>query len=74
MRVFLAVASGAIGPSLVPQLVAAGHDVTGTTRSERRAEAQPAAAATTDRGSCARLTPDGVTARHRGLLRTGAES
>jgi hypothetical protein len=43
MRVFLAGASGAIGRSLVPQLVAAGHDVTGTTRSEQRAEAIRAA-------------------------------
>jgi nucleoside-diphosphate-sugar epimerase len=42
MRVLLA---GAIGRSLVPQLVAAGHDVTGTTRSEQRAEAIRAAGA-----------------------------
>jgi 2-alkyl-3-oxoalkanoate reductase len=39
MRVFVAGASGAIGRSLVPQLVAAGHEVTGSTRSEERAEA-----------------------------------
>jgi 2-alkyl-3-oxoalkanoate reductase len=39
MRVFVAGASGAIGRALVPKLVAAGHDVTGTTRSEERAEA-----------------------------------
>jgi nucleoside-diphosphate-sugar epimerase len=45
MRVFVAGASGAIGRSLVPQLVAAGHDVTGTTRSEQRAEAIHAAGA-----------------------------
>jgi nucleoside-diphosphate-sugar epimerase len=45
MRVFLAGASGAIGRALVPQLVAAGHDVTGTTRSEQRAEAIRAAGA-----------------------------
>jgi nucleoside-diphosphate-sugar epimerase len=38
MRVFVAGASGAIGRPLVPQLVAAGHEVTGTTRSEERAE------------------------------------
>jgi 2-alkyl-3-oxoalkanoate reductase len=38
MKVFVAGASGAIGRSLVPKLVAAGHDVTGTTRSEERAE------------------------------------
>jgi 2-alkyl-3-oxoalkanoate reductase len=32
MRVFVAGATGAIGSRLVPQLVAAGHDVTATTR------------------------------------------
>jgi nucleoside-diphosphate-sugar epimerase len=45
MRVFVAGASGAIGHPLVPRLVAAGHDVTGTTRSERSAEAIRAAGA-----------------------------
>ncbi len=39
MRVFLAGASGVIGRSLVPKLVAAGHEVTGTTRNEGSAEA-----------------------------------
>jgi 2-alkyl-3-oxoalkanoate reductase len=39
-------ASGAIGRPLVPMLVAAGHEVTGTTRDERRAEAIRAAGAT----------------------------
>ena len=38
MRVFVAGASGAIGRPLVPKLVAAGHEVTGMTRSEDRAE------------------------------------
>jgi nucleoside-diphosphate-sugar epimerase len=38
MRVFVAGASGAIGRPLVPRLVAAGHEVTGMTRSEERAE------------------------------------
>jgi nucleoside-diphosphate-sugar epimerase len=33
MRVFVAGATGALGGYLVPELVAAGHDVTGTTRS-----------------------------------------
>ena len=39
VRVFVAGASGAIGRPLVPRLVAAGHEVTGMTRSERGAEA-----------------------------------
>jgi 2-alkyl-3-oxoalkanoate reductase len=43
MRVFVAGASGAIGRPVVHQLVAAGHEVTGTTRSEERAEAIRAA-------------------------------
>jgi nucleoside-diphosphate-sugar epimerase len=37
MRVFVAGATGAIGRPLVAQLVAAGHEVTGMTRSEQRA-------------------------------------
>jgi len=37
VRVFLAGATGAIGRELLPRLVAAGHEVTGTTRSEQRA-------------------------------------
>jgi 2-alkyl-3-oxoalkanoate reductase len=45
MKVFVAGASGAIGRPLVPRLVAAGHEVTGTTRSERSAEAIQAAGA-----------------------------
>ncbi|OJU83874.1 MAG: epimerase [Solirubrobacterales bacterium 70-9] len=38
MRIFLAGASGVIGRQLTPLLVAAGHTVGGTTRSERKAE------------------------------------
>jgi 2-alkyl-3-oxoalkanoate reductase len=45
MRVFVAGASGAIGRPLLPRLVAAGHEVTGTTRSEERAETIRAAGA-----------------------------
>jgi nucleoside-diphosphate-sugar epimerase len=45
MRVFVAGASGAIGRPLVPKLVTAGHEVTGMTRSEQRAEAIRAAGA-----------------------------
>jgi nucleoside-diphosphate-sugar epimerase len=45
MRVFVAGASGAIGRPLVPRLVAAGHEVTGTTRFEERVETIRAAGA-----------------------------
>jgi 2-alkyl-3-oxoalkanoate reductase len=38
MRVFVAGASGAIGTRLVPQLVARGHEVIGTSRSAEKAE------------------------------------
>lgn len=38
MRIFLAGASGVIGRPLVPLLVADGHEVAGTTRSESKAE------------------------------------
>jgi nucleoside-diphosphate-sugar epimerase len=39
MRIFLAGASGALGTQLLPQLVAAGHQVTATTRSAAKAGA-----------------------------------
>src|SRR5215210_1522620 len=45
MRVFVAGASGAIGRPLVAKLIAAGHEVTGMTRSEARAEEIRAAGA-----------------------------
>lgn len=45
MRVFVAGASGAIGRPLVRQLIAAGHEVTGTTRRPERAEEIRAAGA-----------------------------
>ena len=45
MRVFVAGASGAIGRPLIHRLAAAGHQVTGTTRSERKAESLRAAGA-----------------------------
>ena len=38
MRVFVAGASGVIGRSLIPRLIAAGHEVTGTTRRPEAAE------------------------------------
>jgi nucleoside-diphosphate-sugar epimerase len=37
MRVFVAGATGAIGSRLVPQLLAGGHEVIGTSRSEKKA-------------------------------------
>lgn len=43
MRIFLAGASGAIGRRLTPLLIAAGHDVTGMTRSAESARALEAA-------------------------------
>jgi nucleoside-diphosphate-sugar epimerase len=46
MRVFVAGAAGAVGRPLVAQLVAAGHEVTGSTRSQQRAEAIRTAGAT----------------------------
>jgi nucleoside-diphosphate-sugar epimerase len=39
MRIFVAGATGAIGRRLVPMLVAAGHNVTGTTRTSARSTA-----------------------------------
>lgn len=45
MRVFVAGATGAIGRPLVAQSIAAGHEVTGMTRSEARAEDLRAAGA-----------------------------
>ncbi|HWW67619.1 MAG TPA: NAD(P)-dependent oxidoreductase [Solirubrobacterales bacterium] len=46
MKVFVAGAGGVIGRPLVRRLVAAGHEVTGTTRREERAEEIRAAGAT----------------------------
>jgi nucleoside-diphosphate-sugar epimerase len=45
MRIFLAGATGVIGRALVPILLAAGHEVTGMTRSPARASALRAAGA-----------------------------
>ncbi len=45
MRVFVAGATGAIGRPIVSRLLAAGHEVTGMTRSEERARALRAAGA-----------------------------
>ena len=46
MRVFVAGATGVVGQFLVPSLVAAGHEVTGTTRSTAKAATLQAAGAT----------------------------
>ncbi len=46
MRVFVAGATGVVGQYLVPSLVAAGHEVTGTTRSTAKAAGLQAAGAT----------------------------
>jgi 2-alkyl-3-oxoalkanoate reductase len=45
MRIFLAGATGAVGQSLVPLLIDAGHEVTGMTRSAAKAEKLRAAGA-----------------------------
>ncbi|MEP6952427.1 MAG: NAD(P)-dependent oxidoreductase [Solirubrobacteraceae bacterium] len=59
MRVFVAGATGAIGRPLVRDLVAAGHDVTGTTRSPAKADGLREA----------RVTPAVVDALDAGALR-----
>jgi len=46
MRVFVAGATGAIGQYLIPGLIAAGHEVTGTTRSSSKASQLKNAGAT----------------------------
>ncbi len=55
MRVFVAGASGVLGRPTVRQLVAAGHEVTGMTRSEERMEEIRAAGATPVRCNVFRL-------------------
>ena len=64
MRVFVAGATGAIGTHLVPQLVAAGHDVTGMTRSPSKADslqalgARPVIADALDADAVARVVAE----------------
>jgi 2-alkyl-3-oxoalkanoate reductase len=60
MKVFVAGASGAIGRPLTSQLVAAGHEVTGTTRSDSKAESIRAAGARP--AVCDALDPDALRA------------
>jgi nucleoside-diphosphate-sugar epimerase len=64
MRIFLAGATGAIGRRLVPLLIAAGHEVTGTTRSPEAARelkasnVQPAIVDVYDAAALARAMTD----------------
>jgi len=66
MRVFVAGATGVIGTRLVPLLVAAGHEVTGMTRSPAKADllrqlgAEPLVADVYDREALGRIAADVV--------------
>ena len=77
MRVFVAGGTGVIGRSLIPLLIAAGHQVTATTRSPAKAGllmslgAEPAVADGLDRGAVheavARARPDVIIHQMTGL-------
>jgi nucleoside-diphosphate-sugar epimerase len=66
VRIFLAGASGVIGRRLTPLLIAAGHQVTGTTRSSEKADSlrkQGAGAIVVDVFDCTALRAAAVAAR-----------
>src|SRR5262245_33039739 len=64
MKVFVAGSTGAVGKQLVPQLVAAGHDVTGMTRGTAKQDlvrelgASPAVADALDPEAVARVVAE----------------
>src|SRR5471032_3328869 len=55
MRVFVTGGTGHIGSYLIPELIAAGHEVTGLARSDKAADAVAALGATVRRGDIADL-------------------
>ena len=70
MRIFLAGATGALGTRLVPLLLAAGHEVTGMTRTAAKADgcARPARRRSSRTDSTA--TPSSPPSRRPGPTRS----